>query len=161
MRKYSGTTLIELLLYIGIVSIFLLALSSAWWMLSSAKNKNQVIEDVNQQSQAIIHLLNKEVRGATSLTSPVNGTTASALSLDSGATQIYLQSGDLFLKKGTNDAVKVNSDFVSVTDFVILNTTSNSPKTLVTMEIELSYKNPDGNREKAYTQRYYETISFR
>lgn len=161
MRKYVGTTLIELLLYIGIVSVFLLALSSAWWMLSSAKNRNQVIEDVNQQSQAIVNLLNKEIRGASTLTSPANGTTSATLSLDAGATQIYLQSGDLYLKKGANAAVKLNSNFVSVSDFVVLNATSNSPKTLVTIEIQLTYKNPDGSREKTYSQRYYETISFR
>lgn len=161
MRKYIGTSLVELLLYIGIVSVFLLALSSAWWLLSSAKNKNQVIEDVNQQSQAIVHTLNKEIRASTVLTAPTNGNSSGTLSLDSGATQIYLQSNNLYLQKGSNPAVKINSNFVSVTDFVVLNATSNSPKSLVTIEIQLSYINPDGIQERSYSQRYYETISFR
>jgi type II secretory pathway pseudopilin PulG len=79
--KQTGYTLIELLLYVGIVGSLLAAVSLYFAMSTDSRVKNQSIAEVNQQGALVMDRITQTVRGANSITSPAAGATADSLTL--------------------------------------------------------------------------------
>src|SRR5674476_477978 len=79
MRK--GFTLIEMLLYLAILSIMVLAFSSFLSFSYTSRVKATVIAEVEQQGSQTMSLITQNIRNAASITAPASGVVASSLTL--------------------------------------------------------------------------------
>lgn len=77
----KGYTLIELLLYIGIISILLGSTTLFFGAIIEARVKNQSISEVEQQGELAMDHIAQAIRNATSITSPAAGASAGSLIL--------------------------------------------------------------------------------
>ena len=76
-----GFTLIEMLLYMAILSIVILALSSFLFLSYSSRIKATVIAEVEQQGNQTMSIVTQNIRNAQSVTSPISGVSAASLTL--------------------------------------------------------------------------------
>src|SRR3989338_5199189 len=77
-----GFTLIEIILYLGIMMVIVGSVSAFSALLLSARAKAHTILEVEQQGTAILQLMSATIRGSDGINAPQAGTSASSLSLD-------------------------------------------------------------------------------
>lgn len=101
IKKFQkGVTIIELIVYIGLLSIFMLVLVDVFVTILNAKLETESTSTLNQDARYIYSRLAYDVTNANSFTIP----SSSQLSLNSGSIKYVLSGGDLLL-----NSVKLNS----------------------------------------------------
>lgn len=80
-RNQHGYTLIELLLYIGILGSILLSIVYFFGAVVDTRIKNQTISEVDQQGAFLMDKITQTIRNATSISSPGVGSSGNSLSL--------------------------------------------------------------------------------
>jgi len=120
MKKYlnnhSGLTLIEVIIYITIVSSILTVAVFFAWDIIGGQTKSYVITEINQNSRFILEKIAKDFRQATTL----NSVTESSVSIDllNGDTVVFNFSMDpdiLTYTFNEDDPLLLHSDVVAVT----------------------------------------------
>ena len=81
LHNEEGYTLIELLLYVVILSVLLTAVTTFFGSTVDARVKNQTINEVNEQATQLMDSITQTVHNATSITLPTAGTSGSSLTL--------------------------------------------------------------------------------
>ena len=114
-RNQQGLTLIEVVIYMAIVSTLLTVAIFFAWDIIGGQTKSYVITEVNQNSRYIIDKISKDIRQATIL----NSVSATSLSMDliTGDTVIYaFGSAPAILSRqfNTDDPVIMHSTVVDV-----------------------------------------------
>lgn len=140
--SHPGTTLIELLLFLAILSIIV---GTALPMLFSATENRllqQTISIVEQNGTQVIQNTGLKIRQAERVLSPAIGQTGSVLALQtaSGAlnpTIIGLSSGSIVLVEHTTREL-VSSPQVAVQDFEVRNTSTSETRQSVTVSFRVS-----------------------
>ena len=89
MRKFflknGGTTLIELIIYMGLLSIFLTVLTDVFSSIINVQLESKSVSSVEENGRYILSRLTYDIRRATSISAPaVIGTTSPNLTLVSG-----------------------------------------------------------------------------
>jgi type II secretory pathway pseudopilin PulG len=77
----AGYTLIELLLYVVLVSILLLSITYFFGMTADSRIKTQTIAEVNDQGTAIADAITEAIHNASSITTPAAGVISPSLTL--------------------------------------------------------------------------------
>lgn len=80
-HKQQGYTLIELLLYVSLVGIMLVAITTFFGTITDSRVKSMSINEVESQGMALMDSITQSVRNATSITTPATGVTATSLTL--------------------------------------------------------------------------------
>ena len=80
-QNNKAFTLIEILLYISMVSIIVLAISSFFVLIQRVKVKNEVIATVNNEGQFVSSIIERTIRESTSVITPTSDTPTNVLSL--------------------------------------------------------------------------------
>ena len=129
MKK--GFTLVELILYVGIITIVLSALIPFAWSVIGNGVKSGVQEEVNGTARYISERIEFEIRNA----SGKNSVAANSLSLSEfnavvDPTVISLSGGNVTLKQGTGSAVNLNPVNTFVSDLTFTNNSSGSGQTI-------------------------------
>lgn len=109
-RDSAGYTLIELLLYVGIVGALLTGVTMFFGSTLDARVKNQSISEVDQQGAQIMELITQTVRNADSITTPAAGASGSTLTL---VVPTPAASPTIFNMSGTTSVLGYNSDGTS------------------------------------------------
>jgi len=79
VKTRSGFTLIEVLLYMAIMALLLLAIGLSMQAFLEARVRNQVIAEVNHEASKAMNLTLQSIRNATGITSPTAGNSADTL----------------------------------------------------------------------------------
>lgn len=154
----KGFTLLEVLIYIGVLVIIILTISSylIWFIQSSTKIKvmAETLDNARRAMETIVY----EVREAESVYIPTSvfDSNPGQLSLettkyiptDEGKTYIdfYVSNGRLCLKKESQNPICLTSDRVEVANLVFSQIdTANSFS--VQIDLSIDYKNPTGRPE--------------
>lgn len=88
--KSSGITILELLIYIAILSGLMVVISDAFLMLSRGRGQAEAKSEVNSAIRFSGELIKQDIKNATAVSSPILGTASSTLSLTvSGAPVVY------------------------------------------------------------------------
>ncbi len=157
----EGFTLIEILIYIGLVSVFLIICTSFAWTVINSKIKNQAILEVQQNARFTIERMIQEIHAAEdiniaqsdfniNLALPENN--GKKLSLKMGdvgvdPTEFDVASNILQIKQGTNGPYALTSSNVRVTDLTFTNLSTSSSKTKnIKIRLTTEHINPE-NRE--------------
>jgi len=144
MKKQSGLTLIEIIIYVAIVGLMSTALTMMMINIMQLKTKSMAMQEVNQTLRFVADKINFEIRNAKSL-----GTiTSSSIATDRAS--FTLNSGNIVMTVGSTVA-NLNSNLVNISGFVVTNLSSIDNKTKnINYVITGNYKNTGGRSEFTY-----------
>lgn len=157
--KQAGFTLIELLLYITIVSILLLGVTSFFGTVIDARVKNKTIAEVNQQGTAAMDYMLQAIRNSTSITTPAAAGTGASLTLvvpttSLSPTVINLNGTTLQVKEGAAAAVSLTSADVQITSLTFKNLTRSGTNGLVQVSMTIDYNSTAVDDEYDYQRTF-------
>lgn len=114
----AGFTLLELLLYVAVSATVVGTVSFMSIQVLQARVRQQIIAEVNEQSNYVVHTVLDEIENAEAINSPVN-TTATSLSVNApGASNdptVYDLSGGRITKTTPSGTVNLTSTRIVVT----------------------------------------------
>lgn len=130
LLKFSnrGFTLIELILYMAIVTIVMGALIPFAWNVIGGSVKSSAEQEVSSQARFVSEKIKYEIRNASSINEPLPGTSGSVLNLNSSPSTV----------------ISLNSDKVQISDDGGAATNLNSNDTSVSGLTFTSYESADG-----------------
>ncbi len=141
-----GFTLVEFVIYVGIVALMITSLSSFLIMAVSARTKAEAVANVEEQGIAAMQRITQTIRNATSITAPSIGTssaTGATVVVPTGAlspTLFNLSSGVLQMKEGAGAYVDLTSSQVVVSGLTFYNVSR--PSTSGSMKIQFTVSTP-------------------
>lgn len=164
--KQSGFTLIEMLLYIALSSIMLLALTQFFGLALSVRIKAQSVAEVEQQGTAVMKAMTQIIRNASSITAPTAGAASSSLTIivPTGAkspTVFDLSNGVLRITEGANGAVNLTDNRVALTNLQFSNLSGTAERGTVRIQFTLSRLNVSSTNEYDYTQNFIGSATLR
>ena len=119
-KKFQkGVTIIELMIYIALLSIFILVLVDVFVTILNAKLESESTSTLNQDARYIYSRLAYDVENADSMSLPVGvGVTGGTLQIAiGGVTNTYsLNAGNLNLTTSTGTSMKLNGEDTTLTD---------------------------------------------
>lgn len=165
--KNHAFTLLEFLLYAGIVAITLIVATAIAVNILLGKAKSTVIEEVNQNARFALEKITQTIRNSQAINSPTIGASSSTLSLQTNVTSTNptifdLLNNTLRLKESTGAAASTTSDEVKVTTltFTNISATTTAPGTVrIIMTIEAD--NAGNLQEYTYSETFYATANIR
>ncbi|PIR93807.1 hypothetical protein COT97_04605 [Candidatus Falkowbacteria bacterium CG10_big_fil_rev_8_21_14_0_10_39_11] len=162
----SGFTLIELILYIGILSVIMGAVATLLFTFMQLRAKNQVIGEVEGQGTAAIEYISQGIRNSQAITSPTIGTSGSSLILDvvdagNDPTTFSLSGTTLQVQFGAGSAIDLNSSVVEVSGLTFYNYSRDNTPGLILVEFTLTHVNPEGTQEYEYQKTFTTAASLR
>lgn len=155
-----GFTLVEMLLYVGICSTLLLALSLFFSSLLGVKAKSRTISEVSQQGAQISNFISYTIRNAQGISVPSGNMSSSTLVLSmrypSQATStLYATNGTLFLREGTSTPIALSNRRVTISSLVFTNTSASSTDGgSVTSQFTLTHSNPANRNEFSFSKMF-------
>lgn len=129
-KQNKGFTLIELILYIAILTIMMNALIPFAWNIIQAGAKSSTEQEVFSTARYVSERIKYEIRNA----SGINSVSANSISLTelvaaNNPTVIDLSANQVRIKLGASSPVVLNSTNTKVTDLTFTNYTSSDNKT--------------------------------
>jgi len=165
-KHQQGYTLIELLLYVAIVSALLTGVVAFFGIVIDARVKNQSVTEVNEQGSFALDYVAQTIRSATSITSPTIGTTGTLLTVivptgSLSPTTFSLSSGSLQVKEGTASAINLTGSKVQVTAFSVKNLSRGSTSGLVQISLTLNRTNNIAGNSYDYPRTFTTSVAVR
>ena len=167
MRSHpKGFTIIELLLYLAISAIILLATSLFLSTLLQSRIKNQTVAEVEGQGLQVMQLITQTVRNVDTIISPTIGTTGASLSVNTSVsgnnpTIFDLNSGVVQIKEGAAVAVPLTNARVVVSDLAFFNLSRASTPGAVKVQFTITAVNNSGRNEYSYTKTFVGSAALR
>lgn len=164
-KKQSAFTLIEVILFTALFSIFIISMSAFINTVISVKAKNIIILDIERQGEYISSLIYESIVNSQSLNSPSSGVSTS-LSLNTNYSNlnptIYRITNDrITIKEGTASEIYLNSENINAEDLIFSeNSALNTPNN-ITATFTLSTNSDRSGSEFNYSQDFYVSASRR
>lgn len=108
MKSQTGNTVIEMLLYLLLLTIFLLAMFNLFGQIISSRSRSASVSLIQRNGNFLINKISQDIRQSSSISVPATiGTSAVSLSLNIGSSNfVYSQnSGLLIISHGGSDYV--------------------------------------------------------
>lgn len=168
MKKY-GFTLIEVLIYIGVLGIILTAIFSLLIVSNRSNIKAKVMRETLEDARRAMDIMVREIKEAKSVYTPT--TSSSQLSLETfnylpadeetTFVDFFLCGSSLCLKKESSlDPIAITKDNTKVNRLVFTRIVSGDSES-VQIELEMKYKNPSNRPEYQATVNLTSTASLR
>lgn len=161
----KGFTLIELILYIGISSFILLAITLFATLMVQGRIKSEVINEVEQQGYQTMQIITQAIRNAQNISSPTSGS-AQILSLNMSdgsvdPTQFTLQNGKIYIQEASNQAINLTNNQVEAGSLNFTNLSRQNTPGIIHIEFTLSHINPEGKNEYSFQKTFKSSASLR
>ena len=139
----NGFTLVEMLLYVAIFGVMVVAFVTFSKSLVNNRMQSQRLFEVNDQGEAALKIITQTLRNADQVNSPTTGNTGSSLSVDTvssstNPTVFSLVDGVLNIKEGSGDLVPLTNGQVVVSDFVVTNLSRSGTTNAVKVSFKLT-----------------------
>lgn len=154
-----GYTLIELLLYISLLSILLPSMIGFMGLAVEVRVKNQTIAEVNEQGAAAMDYITQTIRNANSITAPATASSASSLTLavptaGLSPTVFDTDGSTLRVKESTAAAIPLTNNNVQISNLTFANLTRSGTNGIVQVSFTLSRVNPANRNEYNYQKTF-------
>lgn len=151
MNKNSFT-LLELIIYISIVSIILVIVGNFSWNIIGGGAKTSAYREVQQSGRLIMEKISRYIKMASDINSPTAGLAGNSLSLEMSdeeinPTVISLSGNNLVIAQGVKQGYVLNSSRVLVNNLEFTNISYVDTPGTIKIIISLGYNNPDNLRE--------------
>lgn len=163
----KGFTLVEMLLYVSICSIFLFSVSLLMGSLASSRVKNQVVNEVNQQGFQVMHLMTQTIRNARSIEYPARGASSSTLQLTTGdpilnPTFFFASSSVLYSREGGALPLSLTNKKVLVNNLIFENiSASTSLEQVIKIRFTIDYDAKDLKEGYIFSKNFSGTATLR
>ena len=169
LKKYitkRAFTLVELMLYVSIAAIILLAISIFFGTILDSKNKNKVVTEVDQQGVRVMNLITQTMRNATAINSPAAGIVSASTSLNTptGAnnpTIFDIASGTIRIKEGAGAFIPLTNSRITASNLSFYNLTRATTMGNIQIKFTLTAVNFDNRYPFAYSKDFVSTASLR
>lgn len=162
----KGFMLLEVILYIGIIGMILVAVGSLATMTNHARAKQVIEREVEDQGRQVLEEILSTVRNSSGITAPASGVTGSTLSatVDSAPaspTVFALSGSTLTITEGAATAVSLTNSNVLATAFSVQNLSRASTPGTVRVNFTLSGTITSGSVPFVYSKTFYGSASLR
>lgn len=166
MKQKNAFTLVELLLYIGLVVIILLAVVQLLAVMLQSRIKHQVITQVEEQGMLLMQRITQSIRNTDAIFSPATGEASNALSLDVAGVNndptVFSSSGGIIqMTEGANSSVALIAGKVILTDLRFHNLSRAGTPGMIRIDFTLRYDNTTGRQEYEYSKHFFASASLR
>ncbi|MDP2930800.1 MAG: type II secretion system protein [bacterium] len=170
-NRKPGFSLIEMLVYVSVTAIIMLALSELFFWAIKNQTKIRAIQETTNSANAVMEMIAREIKAASGVYSPTsvfdadNGQLSLKLGSDfSGDEPVYL---DIFicesrvcLKREGFSPVAISSEKTEVRK-LRFSELANNQKESLKIVLETAFKNPKGKAEKEATIVLNSVVSLR
>jgi type II secretory pathway pseudopilin PulG len=164
-----GSTLIELLIYVGIFSTIIGAIVGLAVLTSGQKVSSQVTADINYQGEATMAYITQTVHQASSITAPAPANTGSTLTLVMPTASVNPTSFNTF-NDGTTTRLQVNegslaiannltNSHATVSGLTFTNMSLSGTKGSVQIKFTLTYRTTSQRQEFIYSKTFYGAVT--
>jgi Tfp pilus assembly protein PilW len=148
----KGLTLIEILLYIAILSFFLLMVIGFIWNFIFGNIKERAFQEVQENGRFAMTKISQEIKKAIGINNPQPGFSSNSLSLAMAdnhldPTIFSVVNGKLTITQGQNPPLFLTSNLVRVTDLLFTNLSYENASGTVRIEMTIEHVNPEGRAE--------------
>jgi len=163
-RHPQGLTMIEMLLYVGILAILGTLLSSFLLTSLQVRVKAESIAEVEDQGFASMQVISRIVREATAVDAPVSGQSGSELQLTTAdppttPTTITAVDGQLILSQGSTSGALTSG--VVVVDDLTITALGSEANPSYRIDLTLSRQNVSGRQEYTYVKTFTTIVALR
>lgn len=159
-------TLVELVLYLALVSVIVLIAAYFVAVILQSKTKSQSIMEVEEQGAQLLNLVTQTIRNADSINSPSSGDSSGILSIDvddsSKNPTVFEFSGEsLVMTVGAEPSVALSNDKIVFTNARFRNLSRTGTPGIIRIEFTLSTNAADKNQEYKYSKNFYASAALR
>jgi prepilin-type N-terminal cleavage/methylation domain-containing protein len=163
---HKGFTLVEVLLYLSIISVILFSVSFLLSILVEARIKNQTITEIDQIGAQVMSIMEQTIRNSDEVISPGAKTSSFSCSLSmSDATKnptVFEEvSGVIRMREGVGEFVNLTSGYVEASNLSFSNLARDNTKGILRIQFTLTYKNYSGRNEYSYSKNFYGSAGLR
>lgn len=164
-KSGAGFTLIETLVYVGILIMVIVSVVGYSMSLSGARNKNYSAQNVQANSRVALDIMSEKIRASSSVVIPAAGAGSNQLILDMpGAAPditFSVSGGRLIMAKAGNPDEYITDSRTAVTDLIFTNTALSGERDIVNIQADISYAAAAGDIENSYSQQLRTSVSRR
>lgn len=162
----AGFTLVEILLYVSIISVMLTVISIFMFSVLQSQAKFKTISEVDQQGIQIVQSITQSIRNANSITVPSQGATEQTLTLgflDSVKNPTVFNSDgtNIQIKEGINSIFPLTNSKVIISGLSFSNVSKTNTPGIVKFQFTLTHINSSGRNEYDYSKTFYGSTSLR
>lgn len=166
MNKNRGFTLVELLLYLGIVIIIIPAITGLVFVMLEARVKARAMNEINYQGDRVVRIINQAIRNSENVINPSKQNFSNNLSLQvadasKNPTIFDLSNGRIRVKEGVSSEIDLTNAQVTVSGLNFQNNgLENSPDS-IQFQFQINFNNLEGRNEYYYSKVFYGSASLR
>lgn len=165
-KKISASSLIEVLLYMALLSGMILAIGGVVREMFTARNKQQSVIEVENEAMMTLQLLKRDLKDAQSITTPAVGATANTLSYTRTGTPSYtrsytLNSGSIRQTTTPGATTILTSNRVVFSNLSFRRISVSTSISIVNISFTASYSNPSGRNDLSYQRNFSTSIVLR
>lgn len=146
-KNKKGFTLVEIIIYLGILGMIVVGFISFSLAISNVKNKIYVTQAVNSALRSAFDLISQKTKEAETISLPASGDTGSELRLvrsDGGADWIFtLAGGVLYLGTDISTPIAITNSEVEISDLVFSNLSKKKNRDSLKVYIKAHYRSAD------------------
>ncbi|TSC75290.1 MAG: Uncharacterized protein G01um101430_497 [Parcubacteria group bacterium Gr01-1014_30] len=148
----AGFTLVELLIYTGIVGSILVVTTGFLWNIVFGSIKETAYQEVQQNGRFVLLKMTQEIKKASAINSPIPGSSLSTLSLAMASSSLNptafdVIGGRLRITQGSSSPYYLTSDLVTVSNIQFSNLSYPATPGAVRVEMTIEYINPEARSE--------------
>ncbi len=145
-QRKNAFTLIELLIYLGIVSGLLVVAGAFTWSIIKGSVKSSCVREVQQNGRLAMEIVTREIKAASGINNPLAGESTDTLSLimsDNGLnpTIFELLNNQILLSQGVDGPYALTTDQVLVSNLNFTNLSYTDTPGTIRIEMTLDYNN--------------------
>lgn len=156
LNNSRGFTLIEIIIYVGIIGMVIFAFINFSISISGSSSRSFVVQEVDASSRFVLNKIKQKVRRAEGVVGPEAGSSSDVLVLDmpdpDPDTTFELRDGTLGVIEGVGDFEPLVSDNVRVTGLSFTNLDSGNSR-IINVDFGIEYDNNSGNKSFDFSQK--------
>ena len=162
----SGTSLVEIILYVGLTATILLGISVLIATALESRVRSQVVNEVESQGLIAAQIISQSIRNAIAINSPIVGSSSSTLSLRMNAAPINptiytIATGTLQITEAANPPIALTNSKIQVTALNFSNLSHPGTPGVIHFQFALTYLNPQNRAEYVYSKTFISSVSIR
>lgn len=164
--KLKASSLVEVLLYMALLSGMIFAIGGVVREMFTARNKQQSVIEVENEAMMVMQLLKRDLKDAQSITSPAVGATGSSLSYARTGAPAYnrtysLNGGVLQQLTTPGSTVLLTSNRVVFSNLSFRRVSVSASQDIINISFTASYSNPGGRNDLSYQRNFATSIVIR